>query len=585
VILLASSAFAASVAGTVSGPDGEPVPGADVVAYDTRLNYAAATTTGTGGFRITGLPPGRYRLRAMPDDGDPRVDRFLPDTWDFCEAEVVEVAGGDDIDGLDFALPLGGELSGRLLGTDGAPVEGAQLLGMGQSERTSLVSRLAETDADGRFTVVGLDSEPGVSEPYAVYLAAAGVPRQYLGPTYDDDSAALFDVTLGDPTDAGEHTLLDGITASGTVYGPDGPVSSGTVFAYSSSQVLTVPVGADGTWLADGLPPGDLVAWSSSDGLATTYFPDSDRPGERVPAPNEGQVLTGVDLDLPLESSLTVTLTGEGDLSDASALLYNDTYTVGRGGGFDADGTVVIDALYPGTYYLFVYGGDVGYTDDFVRDDAGALVPIVVDGATAVTVEMPTAASFAGTVRGDDGEPVYGAYVYATSADGENTEVGVTDADGVYTIPALPGGEYQLRASYAHYCPSDPGWVTMWFSDALVEDDARPTTLASGEARTGVDFTLPRDDDHDGMGDSWEAANGLDPNRDDAAEDPDGDGYLNAEEWLLGTDPTDEAVATGCGHGGCGKPAGLGFFLLPALVYRRRRSAACTGTPRSRALR
>ena len=45
------------------------------------------------------------------------------------------------------------------------------------------------------------------------------------------------------------------------------------------------------------------------------------------------------------------------------------------------------------------------------------------------------------------------------------------------------------------------------------------------------------DADNDGLPDTWEAANGLDPTVDDAAGDPDGDGLDNAAEYAGGTDP------------------------------------------------
>jgi Bacterial TSP3 repeat len=49
----------------------------------------------------------------------------------------------------------------------------------------------------------------------------------------------------------------------------------------------------------------------------------------------------------------------------------------------------------------------------------------------------------------------------------------------------------------------------------------------------------PLDNDHDGMPDEWEKKHGLNPNDpSDAAQDRDGDGYTNLEEYLNGTDPT-----------------------------------------------
>jgi len=42
----------------------------------------------------------------------------------------------------------------------------------------------------------------------------------------------------------------------------------------------------------------------------------------------------------------------------------------------------------------------------------------------------------------------------------------------------------------------------------------------------------PRDSDGDGIPDSWEAANGLNPEIADSLEDSNGDGYLNIEDWV-----------------------------------------------------
>ena len=45
------------------------------------------------------------------------------------------------------------------------------------------------------------------------------------------------------------------------------------------------------------------------------------------------------------------------------------------------------------------------------------------------------------------------------------------------------------------------------------------------------------DDDNDGMSDEWELQNNLNPHVNDAAEDADGDGYSNTQEYRSGTDP------------------------------------------------
>ncbi len=56
--------------------------------------------------------------------------------------------------------------------------------------------------------------------------------------------------------------------------------------------------------------------------------------------------------------------------------------------------------------------------------------------------------------------------------------------------------------------------------------------------RARVGDNADTDDDNDGMPDTWETENDLDPlNAADASQDADGDGLTNLEEYYQGTDP------------------------------------------------
>lgn len=567
------AAAAGSLSGTVRDEGGEPIPDVTVVAYDARLAYSAVLSADDGSWTIGGLPAGPYRVRAAPPDASGFVDRFFPDGWDYCVADRFDVTLGGSIDGVDMVLPLGGELSGRLVDVEGAPIVGATVVLEGQTARTALGMRVTTSDDDGRFAAVGLDADPGTTEPWRCFFDPVSQPRQFAGETYVEDDASVFDIGPDTVLDLGDLPLLPGITVSGTVYGPDGPVETGgAVYVYSSSQAVSTAVQTDGTYQTSALPPGNVISWADSPGYATTYYPDADRPGESVEALEEGAVVSGVDLDAPYESTLTLRFSGDGDVGELSVLLYNSTYTVARGSPVGDDGEVTIDGLFPGEFTLYAYGGDGGFVDGFVADEAGEPRVFVVDGRTVEDLVLPLGASLSGVVLDDDGEPVYGAYVSASPTDGDTNRTVVTDHDGLYTLTGLTAGTWVVSAQYLHYCPADAGYVRVWWEASLTEEGSLPLSLAVGEQRAGLDFVLPRDDDHDAMGDAWEAENGLDPTVDDAAGDADGDGYTNLDEYLLGTDPTSPQGVGGCcagDKGAAGAWIGLGGL---ALALRRRRT-------------
>lgn len=101
-----------------------------------------------------------------------------------------------------------------------------------------------------------------------------------------------------------------------------------------------------------------------------------------------------------------------------------------------------------------------------------------------------------------------------------------------------------LEARYSG-APGAPGFfgTSSGVVSVLNSADNCPTVFNPDQTDTDGDGSgdaCDSDDDNDGMPDSFEIANGLDPlDPSDAGQDADADGFTNLEEFLAGSDPND----------------------------------------------
>jgi len=157
------------ITGHVHDENGEPIPGANVVALrsegDREIVGVSAIADSHGHYRLHGLSPGRYRVAAaygqsafaVGSTGGPMTNPrlgsgvvFHPD-----RGESMTLDPGGELAGIDFVIRLGPRhtVSGKV---DLELAEGRFWVSLVQAHEPSLAHAVAQTQADGRFEVSGL---------------------------------------------------------------------------------------------------------------------------------------------------------------------------------------------------------------------------------------------------------------------------------------------------------------------------------------------------------------------------------------------------------------------------------------------
>jgi hypothetical protein len=226
-----------SITGRVTADEGRPAPGIAVALMPSEFRpnsnrpVARAETDADGRFRMSNVPPGRYRLLTLtPTHTSPDLRGSF-----FEMGKQITVAAGEAVEGADFALARGGVITGRVTGVDGKPAIGERI-NVTYAGRPDLRGPAAsavnpfewETDdrgvyrvyglAPGRYLVsVGQDTENGM---VVVGVASPRYARTFHPSTTDQAQARAVEVTSGGETTGVDITLAEApksYTATGRI--------------------------------------------------------------------------------------------------------------------------------------------------------------------------------------------------------------------------------------------------------------------------------------------------------------------------------------------------------------------------------
>jgi hypothetical protein len=407
-------------------------------------------TDDTGVFDFTDLPAGRYSLSVSKSGF---IALSYGQRRPLMAGTPLQLGDGQQLKGIEFRLPRGGVISGRILDEEGEPVVGANVRIMRyqyqQGDRRLSPAGNGQTDDRGQYRVWGL--QPG--DYYVNALTRGGGPGGF-GP------------------------------------GGFGPGGLG-------------PGGRGGRGGAPGPAGGAAGAPGSDDqeqlNYAPTYFPGVTSVEEARP------ITVGISQDVPdisfnLQLVRTSRITGHVTNPDGSAAwsgnvnLTNDG--AGRGGQIGTnygsrigwDGTFTLANVPPGRYILRARAGDDNDASLF------AVQPLTLNGTDVsdLMVMLNTGATIKGTVTFLPGssQPPDPTQFRVTAPSTDLSSFGPqinarADKDGNFVLTGVPAGLHLFRSA-----GGGRGWSLKSVAVGARDVTDTPVEIRSGQALNNVSMVF-----------------------------------------------------------------------------------------------
>ncbi len=283
--------LAAVITGKVSDEDGEPMAGIQIVALHRptedelaerrwRPNHqelspvAGAQTDDRGQYRLYGLKPGEYYIRAVDEFEPSAIDIQSEDQWQLKEAlgtefalvyypgvtqmnqaQAVPVTAGEEAQ-IDFAMARTktGQISGRVVGVDGKPSSDAYVLLQETPATQYGMPHTATPNDKGEFTMRGI--------PPGSYVLIA---QQRSSGSDESGYSARQKIEVGaDKNESVTLALGRGIRVSGRVSAVGGSLHPERLFVDLISEEDEFPGGwahvkKDGSFEMPDVPDGSFT--------------------------------------------------------------------------------------------------------------------------------------------------------------------------------------------------------------------------------------------------------------------------------------------------------------------------------------
>ena len=404
---------AGKIAGTVLAADtGKAVKRARVFASAVELpGGRAALTDDSGAFELNDLPAGRYSITVSKNGF---IALSYGQRRPLQAGTPLQLADGQQLKGVDFRLPRGGAIAGRISDDDGEPLAGASVRVMRyqyqQGDRRLVQAGTGQTDDKGQYRVWGL-----IPGDYYVAATARGFGGQ------------PFQGVQGFP--------------GGRFGGPGGPGGGrfGGLFSSDDQESIAyAPTYYPGVGSVNEATPVTLGV--SQEALEISFSLQLVRTA-RV----SGKV-TNADGTPATSGMVTLTAEGAGGSGGARGQLG-----MNYGGRVQWDGAFTIGNVPPGRYTLRARGGDDDrpqYAEQPLSVSGGEVAGIIVPLARGASISGSVA--FQATQLPVPSDPTQIRITAPPADQGQfAASAGRVDKDGQFVFDGVPTGSRFVRASGA----------------------------------------------------------------------------------------------------------------------------------------
>lgn len=403
-ILVASTAHAAEIRGTVIDADGKPVARAIVrLVHRTYPQNEPWHRTDAAGHYSFPAPD-------AADDDALHVEVIAP-LQAPVPSQIFYEDGTDKV--VDIRLPKFERVHVRILDADKKPVPHA------------LVS----------FVPIFVGTGEAISAPTEQAVNAKGEITLRLGDaTYDFEASAAGFVTKSWTASARPEMNLElerAFAIRGRAHRGETPIANLRIIVIDASgERFYADTNADGAFELGGIPRGD-------------YRLDALKVDEHVELSRMVSVPGEVDIDLPPAGKVHVHVRDARTGKPVAQIMYAIQTAAGehRYSNVMPVNDSAFDVTLPaGSYRIFVNASD--------HDTGTVEAQVKVNGTTNVELPLESGVTFRGRITGDDGAPLQGADV-AIIAENESKAIfrrlgDVSNGDGVYEIRGVPPGPCEV---------------------------------------------------------------------------------------------------------------------------------------------